>query len=64
VNAPTSDLSFVILMGAAATSAIPLFTRCIIPLHDPLPDIEPGESASWNTVLVKIIGIIIAFCYL
>jgi hypothetical protein len=35
-------------------SAIPLLTSATIPLHVPLPDIVPYESASWNTVLLAI----------
>jgi len=52
VNATTSDLSFVTVKSAIPMSATPLYTSATIPFHDPLPDFEPYESVSWNTVLL------------
>jgi hypothetical protein len=52
VNVITSDLSFVTYKGETPMSAFPLITSAIIPLADPLTDLEPGESTSWSTELL------------
>ena len=45
VNATTSVLSFVAANCPIPTSATPLVTSANIPVHDPLPDLEPYASA-------------------
>ena len=46
VKATTSDLSFVTLNSPTPISATPLLARANIPVQNPLPDIQPSESAS------------------
>ena len=52
VNATTSALSIVAVKSPMPTSATPLLTSDTVPVHDPLPDLEPYESVSWTTVLL------------
>jgi hypothetical protein len=52
VKATTSDICFVAVKSPIAISATPLLTKDIIPVHDPLGNLEPYEVVSWTTVLL------------